>query len=245
MNEIWTIFAFPLNLLVAALLGLCLVWLRNNYYACAVMRFLHSPVATISAISMLVLACVWIGLSGDRTFVESIVFVAVLLYVQIVLFLITLRGWRRPDGVIRWRFLCLHLGLLLAVGAGFWGSPDSDEYRIRLHTGETSREAFQIDGRRAVLSYDITLIDVDTEYADNGTASHYEAVISVARQKEVTLMVNRPYAVRFGEDLYLSSVSEDSCVLQIVKEPWRYFALAGIILMLAGAFMLFINGPRK
>jgi hypothetical protein len=245
MNEIWTIFAFPLNLLVAALLGLCLVWLRNNYYACAVMRFLHSPVATISAISMLVLACVWIGLSGDRTFVESIVFVAVLLYVQIVLFLITLRGWRRPDGVIRWRFLCLHLGLLLAVGAGFWGSPDSDEYRIRLHTGETSREAFQIDGRRAVLSYDITLIDVDTEYADNGTASHYEAVISVARQKEVTLMVNRPYAVRLGEDLYLSSVSEDSCVLQIVKEPWRYFALAGIILMLAGAFMLFINGPRK
>ena len=58
-------------------------------------------------------------------------------------------------------------------------------------------------------------------------------------------MVNHPYSVKFGEDLYLSSVSENSCVLQIVKEPWRYFALAGIILILAGAFMLFINGPRK
>lgn len=245
MNEIWTIFAFPLNLLVAVLLVLCLGWLRNKYSASAVMRFLHSPAATISAIGMLILVCIWIGVSGDRHFVESIVFVAVLLYVQIVLFLITLRGWKRPDGVIRWRFLCLHLGLQLALGAGFWGSPDSDEYRIRLYTGETSREAFQIEGRRTVLSYDITLLDVDTEYADNGAPSHYEAVISIGGCEPVTLMVNHPYSVKFGEDLYLSSVSENSCVLQIVKEPWRYFALAGIILILAGAFMLFINGPRK
>ncbi len=245
MNEIWTFFAFPLNLLTAALLMLCLVWLRKLYPEGAVMRFLHSPAATFSAISLLVLACLWIGFTGDRSFVESVIFVAVLLYVQTVLFLITLRGWRRASGEVRRRFLFLHLGLMLAIGAGFWGSPDSDEYRIRLHTGETSREAFQIEGRRAVLSYDITLIDVDTEYADSGTASHYEAVISVDRQKEVTLMVNHPYAVRFGEDLYLASVSEDSCVLQIVREPWRYFALAGIIMMLAGAFLLFINGPRR
>ena len=58
-------------------------------------------------------------------------------------------------------------------------------------------------------------------------------------------MVNRPYGVRFGQDIYLASVSEDSCVLQIVREPWRYFALAGIIMLLAGAFLLFINGPRR
>ena len=49
----------------------------------------------------------------------------------------------------------------------------------------------------------------------------------------------------YGEDIYLVGVSEGSCVLQIVREPWRYFALAGVIMMLAGAFLLFVNGPNK
>jgi hypothetical protein len=63
--------------------------------------------------------------------------------------------------------------------------------------------------------------------------------------KQVSISVNHPYSVNMGEAIYLASLSEGSCVLQIVREPWRYFALAGIILMLAGAFMLFIKGPRR
>ena len=96
-----------------------------------------------------------------------------------------------------------------------------------------------------VLPYEINLRDVNTEYSEDGVPSHYEALISVNGHKEAKLMVNHPYGVKLGEDLYLASVAEDSCVLQIVREPWRYFALAGIIMMLAGAFMLFINGPRR
>ena len=245
MNEIWTFFAFPLNLLVSALWVLCLVWLRKTYSHTAVMRFLHSPAATISAISLLMVSCLWVGFSGDRSFVESIIFVIVLLYVQTVLFLITLRGWRRPDGVIRWRFTFLHLGLLLAVGAGFWGAPDSKEYRMRIYVDESSREAITLEARRVALSYEISLLNVETEYSEDGVPSHYEALISVNGKTPVVLSVNHPYNVKFGEDLYLASISEDSCVLQIVREPWRYFAFAGIILMLAGAFLLFINGPRK
>jgi uncharacterized membrane protein HdeD (DUF308 family) len=34
-----------------------------------------------------------------------------------------------------------------------------------------------------------------------------------------------------------------NCVLQIVREPWRHTALAGILLMIAGALLLFIQGP--
>ena len=245
MNEIWTFFAFPLNFLTAALLMLCLVWLRKLYPEGAVMRFLHSPAATISAISLLVLACLWIGFTGDRSFVESVIFVADLLYVQTVLFLITLRGWRRASGEVRWRFLFLHLGLMLAIGAGFWGSPDSSEYRMRIQVDESSREAVTLDAARVVLPYEITLHDLSTEYSEDGTPNHYEAYLSVNGSKPVKLMVNHPYNVKFGEDIYLASVSENSCVLQIVREPWRYFALAGIVMILAGAFLLFINGPRR
>ena len=53
------------------------------------------------------------------------------------------------------------------------------------------------------------------------------------------------YSMRLGEEVYLTSVSDSGCVLQIVREPWRYFALAGILMLLAGAFMLFIKGPQR
>ena len=245
MNEFWTFFAFPLNLLLAAIFVCCLVWLRKACPNAPVVRFLHSPTATISSIILLIISCLWVGFSGDRGFVESALFVSVLMYVQIVLFLITLRGWKGADSSVRWRFLLLHLGLLLAVGSGFWGAPDTEEYRMRLYVDETSREALTLEAKRVVLPYEISLYDVETEYSVDGKPSHYEALISVNGCEPVTLMVNHPYGVRLGQDLYLASVSEDSCVLQIVREPWRYFALAGIIMMLAGAFMLFIKGPRR
>ena len=62
------------------------------------------------------------------------------------------------------------------------------------------------------------------------------------------LRVNHPYQIRFGEDLYLSgydTVSQEYCILQIVREPWRYVTLAGIIMILAGALLLFIGGPKS
>ena len=76
----------------------------------------------------------------------------------------------------------------------------------------------------------------------------YEADLSVdARQ--VTLRVNEPYNISFGKDLYLvgfdSSYYGENCILQIVYEPWKYAALAGVVMMLAGAFLLFVAGPRK
>ena len=46
---------------------------------------------------------------------------------------------------------------------------------------------------------------------------------------------------------YVFSAGEESnwCVMQIVREPWKYWAFAGIIMMLAGAFLLFIQGPKR
>ena len=67
--------------------------------------------------------------------------------------------------------------------------------------------------------------------------------------ENVVLKVNEPYNVSFGKDLYLvgfdSMYDSDSCILQVVYEPWRYGALAGVVMMLAGAFLLFVGGPRR
>lgn len=241
----WSFFAFPLNLLLALLWIVCWRWLWKNRPQCRVVRFLLSPAATISAICLLLAACLWIGVSGDQGFLESMIFVAVLLYVQTVLLLVILRGWRRPDGVVRWRFMLLHAGLLLAVGSGFWGAPDSVELRLALGRGEEAQAAYKRNESLTGLGYSIRLTDYKVEYSDEGMPSFYEAMISVDGEEPAVLSVNHPYSVGFGEDIYLARVTKDFCILQIVREPWKYFALSGILMLIAGAFMLFIKGPRR
>ena len=245
MGYFWTFFAFPLNLLLAILWFGAWVWLWKRIPSGRVVRFMLSPAATVSALLMLVVSCLWIGFSGDREFVQTIPFVALLLYVQTVVFLVTLRGWRRPCGMVRWRFMLIHAGLLLALGAGFWGAPESVEMRLPLAGGQTSEMAYTMDGRVAALGYELTLEDFRMETSDDGKPSYYEAKVSVDGDEAVKITVNHPYSVHFGEDIYLASVSDAGCVFQIVREPWRYFTLAGIMMLLAGAFLLFIKGPGK
>ena len=244
MSGTCTFFAFPLNLLLASMWMIGWIWLYRNRRECSLIRYMLSPIATLSSVVLLLAACLLIGFSGNREFVQSLVFVVLLLYLQTVLFLVILRGWRRPDGV-RWRFLLIHAGFLLAVGAGFCGAPDSSEARVKMGRGETVREASSLDGGRVVLPYELSLEDYCVEVSDNGKPVHYEAFINIDGQEPVSVTVNHPYRVRFGEDIYLTSVSDSGCVLQIVREPWRYFALAGILMLLAGAFMLFIKGPQR
>ena len=245
MQGTWTFFAFPLNLLLASIWAAGWILLWRGKPQSKIIRFILSPGATISSLLLLVISCFWIGLSGQRDFVESVSFVIILLYVQTVLMLVTARGWKTPSGVIRWRFLLLHAGLLLAVGAGFWGAPDSYEMRVALERGHETQTAYNMDGSLTSLGYELHLNDYNVVFSDNGKPVHYDASVSIDGSTPVEISVNSPYSVSLGEDIYLAGVSETHCILQIVKEPWRYFALTGVIMLLAGAFLLFIKGPRR
>lgn len=245
MHNLWSFFAFPLNLLLAVLWTMGWVWMWKSCPQSKVVRFLLSPAATVLAFCLLTASCLWLGISGDRDFTQSVIFIVILLFVLTVLLLITVRGWKTPSGVIRWRFLFVHAGLLIAVGSGFWGAPDSLEMRVVLERGQQTRAAYTMDGDMTGLGYEIRLEDYVAEFSDDGKPVHYEASVSIDGGAPVLLHVNDPYSVKIGEDVYLASVSARHCVLQIVREPWRYFALAGILMLLGGAFMLFINGPRR
>ena len=100
-------------------------------------------------------------------------------------------------------------------------------------------------GGTGILSYELELKDFILKYGMDGKPAHYEAVICVDGEAPVCILVNNPYNVKFGEDIYLASVSESGCIFQIVREPWRYFAIVGILMLIAGAFMLFLKGPRR
>lgn len=175
-----------------------------------------------------------------------------MLYLMTVLAFVILRGWRirGKTGLssIRWRFIMLHAGLLLVLASSFWGRPDSETLNMRISEGTGIDEAYRQDGTLKVLPYQVELKECDVQFYGDGTPMSYEASVLVGG-REAVLKVNHPYRVSFGEDLYLTGYEQDegtdSCVVMIVREPGRYGTLAGILMILCGAFLMFFAGPVK
>lgn len=249
-------FAFPLNLIMALLWLGGISWMWKNGRKSLFVSFMLSKGASISAVMLFLTFCLVVGITGMRSLVNTWVFVSFMLYFQTVLLFVILRGWREKTatgarlGRIRWRFLLNHVGLLVAVSSAFWGAPDSETCRLICYKGVPVREATRIDGTNIWLPYALELKDFKTEIYGNGVPAMYEADILVDNEP-VTLRVNHPCAKGFAQDIYLSgydaSAGEESgyCIIQVVREPWKYGAVAGIMMMMAGAMMMFIAGPKK
>lgn len=230
------IFAFPLNVILLLIWTGAVITSWRNARQSAFVRFMLRPAATITAIAITLIFSLIIGITGYTSLVTSCAFIFVLLYFQTVLAYVILRGWRR-NGNVRWRFVFLHFGLLLAVASSFWSAPDNMTYRTKAVKDMPVSEVYTADGKREWLEYEIELKGLDSERADVIVDGH-----------RVNLEVNHPYSVSLAETVYLTGIDKkygDSCVLQIVYEPCRYVTLAGIVMMLIGAMLLFINGPRK
>ena len=239
------IFRFPLNILVMALwMMLMAMMYRGRGHGVA--RFLLSREATWLSLGMVAVIGITLGLQRKPASTAWPMVVS-LLFVQSHLLLVVMRGWRNKGGV-RWRFCLTHIGLLLALGAGYWGAADREQWRMPVHNFP-SNEAFTMQGEPRRLPYTLELKDFAIEQAENGTPTHYEAQIMVDDER-VTLRVNHPYARTLSEKIYLVSFSsspqgERYAIVEIVSEPWQWLSAAGIILLIAGAMLLFIQGPRK
>lgn len=244
--------AFPLNVLVLLLWAVTVVIVWKSRKKSGFVRFMLSPGATYWAVGLFLLFCLAVGITGYRWLTGTWPFVAFMLYFQTVLSYVILRGWREPTatgarlGAVRWRFLFLHAGLLVAVASAYWGAPDSETLKLQVYKDVPAKEAYRQDGRTSWLDYTLTMSDFNVQYGTDGMPSDYRAVVTV-NDENVELRVNHPYSVTLGESLYLSGYDVEEgnyCVLQVVREPWRYGTLVGIIIMLMGALLLFVGGPR-
>ena len=240
------IFRFPLNVLVLALWAMLMTMLYRGraHNACA--RFMLSREATWLSLAMVVAIGITLGLERKPSSTAWPT-VCSLLFVQSHLLLVVLRGWRNKKG-IRWRFCLSHIGLLLALGAGFWGAPDREQLRTPVHRFP-SGEAYTMEGEERRLPYTLELKDFRIEQSESGTPTHYEAQLMVD-DAMVTLRVNHPYARTISEKIYLVSFStspsgERYAIVEIVSEPWQWLSATGILMLIAGAMLLFIQGPRK
>lgn len=250
-------FAFPLNVIIAVLWFGCMIWIWKTRKKSLFASFMLSKGATLWAVAILLIFCLAVGLTGYRSLVSTWVFAAFMLYFQTVLLFVIMRGWRAQTatgahlGEIRWRFILNHAGILLAVASAYWGAPDSQTLALRAVRDIPVREAFRMeDGTSAWLPYETELKDFKVETYENGIPAMYEADLLIDGEP-VTLKVNHPYQKGFGENIYLTgydaSAGNDTeyCVIQVVKEPWKYGVVAGIVMMLAGALLLFAAGPKK
>lgn len=237
------IFTSPLNIIALALWVIITYILYKNRESSTLAQSLLSIRATWLSLGSMAAIGIYLGLQSEPNSTAWLVVVAIL-FTLTHLLLVTMRGWRTPKG-IRWRFTLLHAGLIIALGAGFWGSPDREQLRALVTYDKTTTHAYHLDGTATTLDYTLGLEELDAKYSEGGVPTHFEATVAV-NNEVVTLSVNHPYNRTFAEKIYLVSIDPNGtyCIVEIVREPWQWASLVGILLLLAGAVMLFIRGPR-
>lgn len=239
------IFCFPLNILVIALWLTAIIALYRKGSASPFTKFMLSRGATWLALSVMAVVGVVLGLQRVPATTSWCVVVAILFVLTHLSFVI-LRGWRNIHGV-RVRFILTHVGLWLALGAGFWGAPDREQLRMAVDATPTN-EAYTMKGTLSILPYEIALEELIVERNEQGVATHYEARVCL-EDKSVVLRVNHPYDRTLTQKIYLASVKEtaegDVAILEIVDEPWQWLSMAGIVMLILGGLLLFMRGPQR
>lgn len=235
------LFAAPMNLVVGALWFVAVVEGYRRRATSKLAGYLLSAEATYTALAVAALVAMVLGLQGEPS-TASWPVVGGALYLLTVLTLVLLRGWR-SGGVVRWRFLVTHLGLWLALVAMFFGAPDKQILRMQVGD-KPSREALSERGVKRFLDYEITLENFVMEPTDDGVPRRFCATVAID-DKVVDIEVNKPYTYRYGEDIYLVSYAAEGCVLQIVREPWKVVSVVGVVMLLLGAMMLFLQGFKR
>ena len=234
------IFAFPLNLFAIALWLAVIVRSYCNRKKSHFARVMLSRGATWLSLGLMALIGIVLGLQRVPSSTSWCVVVAILFVLTHLTFVI-LRGWRNRGG-IRLRFILTHVGLWLALGAGFWGAPDREQLRVVVDSNATD-QAYTMAGAVRRLPYELRLEGLIVE------PTNYEARVAI-NNEVVSLRVNHPYDYSLSQKIYLASVNDatkgsEYAIIEIVEEPWQWLSMAGIVMLIFGGVLLFVRGPRK
>lgn len=243
-------FAFPINaaVLFAALAGLWVLWREKP--GGAVCRWLASGNASIALIAAFLICCLILGMKMQDADAASFPgfgnvrrtwwFILISIALMSNLFVVILS--RRKKGI---RFILNHIGVLVALIGCFFGAPDHTVSRA-IVSGEAVHEAVGENGELVPLPAAMKLDGFNVEMDQRGNVRNYMALIDVDGKK-VELRVNHPYRISISEDVYLTSYDRDNpepqyCIVEVVRQPWKYLIWAGIVMMMAGGILMFARG---
>ena len=243
-------FAFPINaaVLFAALAGLWVLWREKP--GGAVCRWLASGNASIALIAAFLICCLILGMKMQHADAVSFPgfgnvrrtwwFILISIALMANLFMVILS--RRKKGI---RFILNHIGVLVALIGCFFGAPDHTVSRA-IVSGEAVHEAVGENGEIVPLPAAMKLDGFNVELDQRGNVRNYRALIDVDGKK-VELRVNHPYRISISDDVYLTSYDRDNpepqyCIVEVVRQPWKYLIWAGIVMMMAGGILMFARG---
>ena len=237
-------FAFPVNgaLVLLAVTGLWV--LRKERPASPAVRLLSSPSTTCILLALLVLSCLTLGLASSpspSSWWFFFLFTDLTLHLLMVFYAGAFR--RRPH---RLRFILIHGGLLLALLGSFAGAPDTAEWRLPVDKKRPTRQAYTPQNGKIYLPHSLQLKDFDVTYYPNGLPQDFRADLLLDQTEDIALSVNHPYALSLTDDLYLVDYEHTPeprfCIVQLVRQPWKYVLGTGIWLLLGGCLLLFVQG---
>ena len=178
-------------------------------------------------------------------------FVAVLTALVAHLTLVLFRGLSRPRPY-KLRFTLVHAGLLLALSGGFFGAPDTYEWRAIVTKEQPTAEAFDKGGYKTALGETLQLVSSEATFSERGIPQDYTAELRTGKGSTFKLKVNHPHRLSWQDDLYLESINTTGttdispyCIVLWVRQPWKYVQWTGIWMLIAGSALLFIQGPFR
>lgn len=235
-------FSFPIGLMLGVA-GVALLYVLHR--ECGKSKILAEfRSARMAYVLLALVACCLVAggaVPAFAHFTTSVPFVGLLVAMLAHLALVMMHRLRkfslRRDGA----FACVHLGIWLALFSGMAGAADTSRLHALLAIDEDVSTAYDENGCMLPMNYTMRLQRFAIERNPvNNTVVQFRAWLLVDGEK-CELAVNSPHTVSLGEDIYLMSYHLNSqgtdvvdCVIQIVREPWKYVTLLGIILLLLG-----------
>ncbi|MCL2167835.1 MAG: cytochrome c biogenesis protein ResB [Lentimicrobiaceae bacterium] len=146
------------------------------------------------------------------------------------------------------RIILPHLGILLIILAMILGHFYNWRGKAVLLTTDKTNVFITQTNELKIVPYALTLNQFIVKYYDTGKPKSFEAVIDVNENNEtktISISVNHPYKMGFGQDLYLISYDDKNsenpeyCVVELVYDPFQCLFLAGIILVMVGMVMFY------
>lgn len=213
------LFAFPLSLVLAAVLVVCIFLYPRKYP-----RILSTVVLALMAVGFAVLGCLRSN-PVHRYFLAPLILAAIFL-----------SGVAARDGIRDRRsisFILGHLGLCILLGSSFFAAPDSINTALTVEKGK----AVHLAEGAMPLPFEITLDEVHTEFYD-GTEIAKQYICTVQTDSVTRhISINHP-ALHKGWLLYLSDFDRqngDRAMLKVIRDPSIPGVLLGMIMLLISA----------
>ncbi|MCL1850270.1 MAG: cytochrome c biogenesis protein ResB [Bacteroidetes bacterium] len=140
------------------------------------------------------------------------------------------------------RFICPHFGIALIVLAMILGYFYNWRGKAVLLSTDKTNVFITKDKKIKIVPYSLALLKFNATYYESGEPKSFEANIEIEENnavKTISLYVNHPCKMGFGQDLYLINYDKHTknpeyCVVELVYDPFQSVFLAGIILVIAG-----------